>query len=155
MVKLKLQPYWLLIGSAIAWFGIDWGTKLWASAADLGKVVIWDNMLYLTLHHNQGIAFGIRFGYWPQIVISFIVLSLLVYMAFLQWEGETRNAFLKQALFGIIVGGALGNLSDRIRLGYVVDFIYLKPFPVFNLADMGITLGLLTLIVLNFKQGDK
>lgn len=155
MVKLKLQPFWLLIASAIAWFGLDWGTKAWASATDLGKIVIWDDILYLTLHHNQGIAFGIQFGYWPQIIISFLVLSLLVAMAILQWKGETRNAFLNQALFGIIVGGALGNLSDRIRLGYVVDFIYLKPFPVFNLADIGITLGLLALIVLNFKQDAK
>lgn len=141
--------------SAIAWLGIDWGSKAWASAANLGKVVIWDDIFYLTLHHNRGIAFGITFGYWPQIVISMLVLSVLVYTAFLQWDGKTRNAFLNQALFGIIVGGAIGNLSDRIRLGYVVDFIYLKPFPVFNLADMGITLGLLALIVLNFKQGDK
>ena len=155
MIKLKLRHHWLLIASAIAWFGIDWGTKAWASAANLGKMVIWDNILYLTLHHNRGIAFGIRFGYWPQIIISFLVLSLLVAMAILQWEGKTRNTFLNQALFGIIVGGALGNLSDRIRLGYVVDFIYLKPFPVFNLADLGITLGLLTLIVLNFKQNKK
>lgn len=63
-----------------------------------------------------------------------------------------RNAFLNQVLLGIITGGAVGNLINRIHLGYVIDYISIPPFPVFNLADTGITVGLIMIYIINAKN---
>lgn len=78
---------------------------------------------------NRGIAFSILSDINP-IFIAIILLILIKY-------------FSKNIWFGLIIGGGASNLIDRIRLGYVVDFIDLKFWPVFNLADVFITVGVL------------
>lgn len=152
MRKLNLQNYWPLFLSLVIWLGIDLLTKAWASSAELGKMVFIDRFFYLTLHHNQGVAFGFSFGVWPQILLSLLILGALSVFALQQKIPGERNGFLQLVLLGIIMGGALGNLANRIWLGYVIDFIYLKPIPVFNFADIGITLGLLTLFLITLKK---
>lgn len=152
MRKPNLQNYWPLFLSLVIWLGIDLLTKTWASSAELGKMVFIDNIFYFTLHHNQGVAFGFNFGQWPQILLSLLILAALLVYAVQQKDLGQRNGFLRLVLLGIIMGGALGNLANRIYLGYVIDFIYLKPIPVFNFADIGITMGLLTLFLITFKK---
>ena len=56
---------------------------------------------------------------------------------------------------GIILGGALGNLYERVVYGEVVDFIALGPIPLFNLADAGITVGLIGLVLMELWEGEK
>ena len=151
MKKLKLRQYRVFIVSAIAWLAIDLLTKYYLLNADIHKIVLLDNFLYLSLQKNTGIAFGIQIGYLIQIIASVFILGLLIHFGFKYLLPQKRNSFLNQFLLGIIVGGALGNLINRIHLSYVIDFIALKPFPVFNIADIGITLGLITLFFLTYK----
>jgi len=99
-------------------------------------------VLYLTLIQNTGIAFGL-FQNNPGLLTGIItgcVILLLIYSI------RLRSAHkLEQWTFGLILGGALGNLIDRFRFGWVVDFIDLRVWPVFNIADSGITIGVILL----------
>ena len=151
MKKLKLSKYWVFIVSAFLWLAIDLISKYYALNANFDSTVFIKNFFYLTLQSNRGIAFGIPMNYLIQLITSIIILGLLIYFGFKYILSQKRNAFLNQFLLGIIIGGALGNLINRIHLGYVIDFIVLKPFPVFNIADIGITIGLILLFFLNFQ----
>ena len=148
----NLRNHWPLFLSLTIWLGIDLSTKMVISSAYFETKIFIKNFFYLTLHHNQGVAFGIFFGQWPQIILSLAILGALIVYATHDENNQKTNRFLRQALLGIIMGGAIGNLANRIWLGYVIDFIYLKPFPVFNFADIGITLGLLTLFLVTLKK---
>jgi signal peptidase II len=154
MKKLNLRNHWPLFLCLVIWLGIDLTTKVWASSANFGTKIFIKNFFYLTLHYNQGVAFGFFFGQWPQILLSLAILGALTVYATHEEGAKKTNGFLQQALLGIIMGGAIGNLANRIWLGYVIDFIYLKPFPVFNFADLGITLGLLTLFLITLKKSN-
>ncbi len=89
--------------------------------------------------HNTGIAFSLFQG-MPQVLtvtgLAIVVGAIYFYVTQL----PNRHPFV-QVILGLIVGGAFGNLIDRVRLGYVVDFIQVGWFPVFNLADSAITVG--------------
>jgi len=76
-----------------------------------------------------------------------VIIGVLVYLGYKHLFNERKYGRFNEHLLGIIVGGALGNLINRVYLGYVIDFIVLKPFPVFNIADIGITLGLVILFL--------
>jgi len=107
---------------------------------------------HLTLVHNTGAAFSFLrdAGGWQ--IYFFIILTTGVTIALLVWmiRLPTNRVWLAFAL-AFIMGGALGNLLDRIRFGYVVDFIevyYDKwSWPVFNVADSAITIGAVMMII--------
>lgn len=94
---------------------------------------------------NTGIAFSIALPSWLQIGGSFLILFLLMKIGFETIVKQGKSMLLESALLGMVIGGGLGNLMDRIMNGSVVDFIVLGPIPVFNVADTGITVGLLVL----------
>jgi signal peptidase II len=101
---------------------------------------------------NEGVAFGIEAGGQTLIValISVALLALVLYFA--------RHAAkpLMWLPVGLLLGGALGNILDRIRIGAVVDFLKIPAWPAFNIADMAITVGVLSLIyVLERKDPDR
>ena len=93
--------------------------------------------------HNSGSAFGILQGLnTPLIFVSFIGITILV----LIYRSQPQpNNWLRLSL-GLQLGGAFGNLADRLRLGFVTDFIDIGPWPVFNLADASIVTGLVLLV---------
>ncbi|MBI5731844.1 MAG: signal peptidase II [Candidatus Magasanikbacteria bacterium] len=155
MRNYKINHHRPLFLSAIAWLAMDFATKYYAAHADVNSIVFIQNFFYLTLHGNKGVAFGVFLGHVFQIIVSIIILALLVTFGFRHLLRQKRNSFLNQILLGIIIGGALGNLINRIYLGYVIDFIVLRPFPVFNLADIGITVGLLILFFINYGTENK
>lgn len=100
---------------------------------------------------NPGTAFGIIQGRsWPLFLVSIVVFFVLVLVLW-RWGGPGSAFF--QAGLGLIIGGAIGNIIDRIALGAVVDFIDLgfwpmRSWPVFNFADLAIVIGVgMTLIV--------
>lgn len=107
---------------------------------------------------NYGAAFGIlKHKKVFFIVITFVVVALIALFLF-KYQSEL-NIFMKIAS-GALLGGAIGNLIDRIKFGYVVDFISVRLFnsyeyPVFNVADMAIVMGTLVLLflILFDKQG--
>jgi signal peptidase II len=108
--------------------------------------------LYRT--HNTGIAFSMLkgFGPWPLIVITIAVCAFVTYL----WSRTPVQDVLARLGFGLILGGALGNLIDRVQWGYVVDyFLFHTPvwsFAVFNLADALITLGAGLVILQEVKR---
>lgn len=97
-----------------------------------------------SIHHvtNTGIAFGL-FGSATSIVIVLTALAVVWMLAFFTRSGA-RHPVLPVAL-GFVLGGSLGNLLDRLRLGYVTDFLDLRWWPAFNLADVFIVVGVATL----------
>ena len=100
-------------------------------------------VLHLTYVQNTGAAFGLLRGAH----MLFIVCSLLV-IGWIVRELRLRPSMEGRLLWGcaLILGGATGNLIDRVRLGYVVDFIDLRVWPVFNVGDSAITIGVGLLI---------
>lgn len=108
-------------------------------------------MLNLTLAHNTGAAFSFLNGagawhHWFFMGFSFVVsIALVVWIIRLP-----KTERLQLVALSFILGGALGNLIDRVRLGYVIDFIdvYYKNYhwPIFNIADSAITVGTMLLV---------
>jgi signal peptidase II len=100
---------------------------------------------------NTGVAFGVLSG-GGAVVLVFTVIALLALVSFLAVRPERPWLWLPT---GMLVGGALGNLIDRITSGSVIDFIKLPAWPAFNVADMSITFGVIALVlVLEFGRGD-
>jgi len=152
MQNFKIAKYRAFIVSLILWLAIDLTSKAWAANADLKPFVFIEDFFYFTLQKNQGVAFGIEFlSQGAQIALTILILAVLIYVGFKTILPTKRNPFLNQFLLGIIIGGAMGNLIDRIRLGHVIDFIALGPIPIFNIADIGITVGLILLFLFNLR----
>lgn len=117
---------------------------------DLGKeIVLLDKFFSLTYVRNFGAGFSIlqnqKLFLTVLSIVAIVVLSYMLYKA-------KKNDTLSIISYILIISGALGNLIDRIRLGYVVDFLDFKIFgydyPVFNLADSFITIGCFILIIM-------
>ncbi len=106
------------------------------------SVPIIPNAIYLTHTQNPGAAFGL----FPNATMLLIIVALLV-SAILLWLG--RQGFDRRRVaiaMGMMLGGAVGNLLDRVRFGAVTDFIDLKVWPIFNFADTALTFGALLLL---------
>jgi signal peptidase II len=99
--------------------------------------------LRLTLSHNRGVAFGLAGGAGGGLVL--ITIVALAFVGFLFARRPTRSGMW--VAVGLLAGGALGNLADRIRAGVVTDYIELPHWPPFNLADIAITLGVLLVAI--------
>lgn len=113
---------------------------------------------HLTMVWNPGVSFGLfqspEGQEWVRWILA--VFSGVVAAALAVWVRRAHR-LLPAAAIGMIIGGALGNLSDRVRWGQVVDFLDFGPiFPwVFNVADAGITVGVILLLVDSFFAGEK
>lgn len=106
------------------------------------------NILHLTYVRNFGAAFGILQGQrWLFIVLSVFVVGWII-VTYRKQPPEQTIAYWGGLL---VAAGAVGNLIDRIRLGYVIDFIDLRVWPVFNIADSAITVGVCLLILSSLK----
>ena len=127
---------------------LDQATKAVASARlEPGESIsVLGDFLRFTLVHNTGAAFGLFPGSRvPFIVVSVLAIAVVLYLFF----RETYRSVLNRVLLGGILGGAIGNLIDRVRLGWVVDFIDMgfgtARWPVFNVADSAVTIGVILL----------
>jgi signal peptidase II len=107
--------------------------------------------LGLTLSHNRGVAFGLAGGAGAPLVL--ITLLALGVVGYLFARNPTRPGMWVAT--GLLAGGAIGNLADRVRAGAVTDFVDLPPWPPFNLADMAITAGVLLLVFLYLRDSDR
>jgi signal peptidase II len=105
-------------------------------------------VLHMTLVHNTGIAFGLfRDQGIVFIIIPIIAIALLIYNIYYYRRYENQISELYIIGFSLILGGAFGNLIDRVLYGHVIDFIDLMIWPVFNIADSAITIGALIIAV--------
>jgi signal peptidase II len=138
---------------ALAVIAIDQWTKwLIVKYMRLGESIpIIPNVLYITSHRNRGAAWGILQGqFWLFYLITVIVvIGLIVYIQHLP-----RGERLFGVALGLMLGGALGNFIDRLFRKEVVDFIHTYigtySFPVFNIADSALTIGVVLLFIKMF-----
>ena len=150
---------WLLpLGIGLVVFALDQLTKRWAVAA-LGPtpgaraIGLGPEWLRLVYSQNTGVAFSLFQGLpWLFTITSILITSgaLLAYALYL----PNRVPWV-QAAMGLLAGGAIGNIADRLRLGYVVDFIAVGWWPVFNLADSAVSAGVTMLAGYLIFVGDE
>ena len=144
--KLGAGPsQWLALGAiALATVAADQLTKhLVASQLQLGDGVHVAGPLWIRHVQNSGIAFGL-FSRSTAVVIVLTGIAIIWMLAYFARSGA-RHPVLPVAL-GLVIGGSSSNLVDRVRLGYVTDFIDFRWWPAFNLADSFIVIGVLVLL---------
>lgn len=128
----------ILIISALV-IALDQYSKQWAvERLSQGSITIIDGVFNLTYVQNTGAAFGLfqNGKVYFLILIPLILISFLLYVV----AKQRKNRWVNFAA-ALIIGGAAGNYIDRISLGYVIDFLDFKIWPVFNIADSSIVLG--------------
>lgn len=145
-----LRFAWLALAMVIVVLDL-WTKHLAVEHLEMYRPQVVFSWLNLTLAHNTGAAFSLlaNAGGWQRWLFTglaaIITVVLLVWLIRLQ-RGEWRVGLA----LGLVLGGAIGNLVDRIRLGYVVDFIDVHVagwhWPAFNIADSAITCGIILLI---------
>ncbi|MFA7501666.1 MAG: signal peptidase II [Anaerovoracaceae bacterium] len=130
--------YW---GIAAAVIIVDQISKSWIRGTmALGESVsLAGNYLHLTYVHNYGAAFSILQNRQTLLVALPLLITAAI-TGYVVKRGSTLSTAEVVAL-SLIAGGGLGNLVDRIRFGYVVDFINIRILPVFNVADMAVCAG--------------
>ena len=139
----RVRTSWIGVGAAVAILVLDILTKGWAvSALSDGRDIHIFWTLHFALTHNEGMAFSTGTNIGPFIgMLAIVVIAILV--ATMRKQSNTMSLVAT----GCIVGGATGNVLDRVFRGTgfmdgaVVDFIDLRWWPVFNVADIGIVCG--------------
>lgn len=101
--------------------------------------------------HNRGAAFGILQAKTPLLIFMGVVFLLV----FIFWIIKATHSLREKIFLSMILGGALCNLYDRVVFGYVIDYIDLGWWPVFNLSDTFITLGCIFFIIMLLRKGDR
>jgi len=138
-----------LLGAIVA---LDQATKAWVESSSFAPRTIVPGYFDLVRAHNEGVAFSL-FSDLPQGAIVAVQLAILT--GVLVWLGRSKRR-AEQLALAAIAAGAIGNLIDRIRLGYVIDFIDWHigrwHWPAFNIADSAITIGALALLWLEWVR---
>ena len=112
----------------------------------LGESIPDEGLFRLTHAQNTGTAFSLFQNQTDILTILSIIAIILIIFIFISIDKPSVYLFLS---YGLLFGGAIGNLSDRIRLGYVTDFFDVGFWPIFNIADSAITVGII-LMILNY-----
>jgi signal peptidase II len=149
-----VRTYRSLFGAvAVGWLVLDQLTKTWAVHVLTGPAVsvVWT--LQFDLAYNSGASFSMGTGMGP-----WIALGVVGVVAFLVWSARSVSSRMAAVAMGMIVGGALGNLGDRMFRGdigflhgSVVDFIDFQWWPVFNVADIGVVCGAILLVTATLR----
>ncbi len=139
---------------------LDQASKIWAQTVLPSGTIVVTQWFNLALAYNYGAAWSFLAdaGGWQRWVLALIALGVSGYLIWWLWRLPAHERVLAPAL-SLILGGAVGNLIDRVYLGYVVDFVQWHYwgswyFPTFNIADVGITIGAVALLVLGFFTPD-
>lgn len=154
LVQTGLKYTWL---SAVVVLLDQWTKHLASTHLDMYVPNQITGFFNLTLMHNEGIAFSLLADQsgWQRYFISVVAIVIVLWLMYWLWQNKPQMRLQNTAL-ALVVGGALGNLWDRVLLGHVVDFIELHYhnyfWPAFNIADSAITLGAVLLIIDAFKN---
>ncbi|MBF2070500.1 signal peptidase II, partial [Fischerella thermalis] len=149
-MRLKNKFFWII---AFVAFFLDQITKFWVvQTFSLQQTLpLLPGIFHLTYVTNTGAAFSLLSGKvewlrWLSLGVSLALIALA-------WFGPLLNRW-EQLGYGLILGGAMGNGIDRFALGYVVDFLDFRliNFPVFNLADVFINIGIVCLLIATFQK---
>lgn len=135
---------------ALGWLALDqWSKWLVTEKMTLGESIpIKEEIFHLTYVNNPGAAFGmLAYKTAFFIVVTLIVVCGLAYY----FTRIPDDKYLLKTGLAIQLSGAVGNLIDRVRFGYVIDFLDFRVWPVFNVADIGISIGVGILILELFR----
>ena len=145
-----MRIYFLLV---VLLIGFDQSTKIIITEQlEIGESILINTFFNLTHVHNYGAAFSLfsqgDIGQRYFLSLVSIIVSIVIIVCLLRTKASNR---IKRSALSLILAGAIGNLIDRVFLGFVVDFISLHYqnwyFPVFNIADASIFLGVVLLII--------
>jgi signal peptidase II len=151
------QLRWLVLTAAV--IGLDqWSKRLVEAALQMHEARYYLPVFNLVRAHNRGAAFSMFEGASGWQRWAFSGLAVIVSAMLVLWLSRLeRGAKLLAVALALILGGALGNVLDRLRLGYVIDFLQVHwqqhYFPAFNLADSSITVGAGLLLLDAFLAG--
>jgi len=107
------------------------------------------NIFHLKYIQNFGAGFGIlQNQQWILIFVSLLVIGVIFYYI----DRIKEKEILLQVLVGFVLGGTIGNLIDRLIYGFVIDFLDFRIWPVFNVADSFVTIGIIGLIIYLWKK---
>ena len=148
----KSLALWFIIDFVFigVWLAIDLLTKEFVYgpiANGAPDIIIWEGVLRLTSVENTGASFGIFQGK-TDILTIISIITIIIMLVVMVLSIKNRNGWYRSALILLIAGG-IGNIVDRLMLSYVRDWIYFEliDFAVFNLADTGLTVGCVLLII--------
>jgi signal peptidase II len=150
-LKNAIQKYWGILMIAAVIVALDQWTK-WLVRINIPAGESWlpDSLLWLSPYarivhwYNRGAAFGMfQQGNMVFTVLAFIVIGAILYY----YPQISRADWPLRLALSMQLGGAIGNLIDRITIGHVTDFISVGRFPVFNVADSSITVGCIVLLL--------
>lgn len=159
-MKQKMRQIIGFIIGMVLTIGLDQWTKYLTVTKLKGQdpFVIWKGVFELQYLENRGAAFGMLQG--QQLFFFLVAVIVLIAAAYLLWRMPTSRYYLPLLIcLCLIVSGAVGNMIDRISLGYVVDMLYFKliDFPIFNVADCYVTVAtvfVIMFIIFRYKEKD-
>ena len=124
---------------------IDQITKLYVrKSLNVGESIpVIDNMFYITHVRNRGAAFGLMPD--QHLILFFMTLFIVIIILLFYFLRRPKEVSIQLAL-GLVLGGAVGNILDRLFVGAVVDFLDFRIWPVFNIADSAIVIGTIILL---------
>lgn len=155
---MKLRPTHALFAASLLFvLGCDHATKCGAkSELGGGRVVeLVPNVLDLRYVENHDVAFSLlgRTGLDEgRGALGLLALLTVLVVSALWWQRRAVATRIEHAGFGLAIVGGLGNLLDRLTRGYVVDFIHLHRWPVFNVADVAIAIGMALVLVGSWRR---
>ncbi len=162
-VEKKKLALWFFIDILFigVWLAIDLLTKEFVygpMAAGAPDIIVWKGVFRFTPVENTGASFGVFQGKTDILTIISIITVVLMTLILI-FAIKNRNGWFRSALILLIAGG-LGNIIDRLALGYVRDWLYFEliDFAVFNLADTGLCVGcalLIIYVIFFYKPEDK
>jgi signal peptidase II len=140
----RVRYYVVIIATAVIVIGVDHITK-WLVVSNIPLFHSIGGNDFISLHHveNSGAAFGL----FPQFQGVYLVVAGIVALYILFAGHIYGTTWGRQMVLGLILGGAVSNGVDRLTQGHVVDFIDLHWWPVFNVADMSIVIGILIAVL--------
>ncbi|MBM9592976.1 MULTISPECIES: signal peptidase II [Rhodobacterales] len=145
------------IACAVAAFALDQGSKAFALRSPaLANGLELLPVLNLVLVENRGVSFGMLSGIVPWWALVLLAFAIVAWLSVWLWRAQGR---VVSAALGLIIGGALGNVADRMRFQAVTDFLdfHLGAYhwPAFNLADVAVVCGATLLILDSFRAKDE
>lgn len=155
------QTGWFWLWISVIVLVLDQMTKHWATSSlqYLTPVEVMP-MLNWTLMFNEGVAFSFLAdqGGWQRWFLSVLAIVIVIWLLHWLWQNR-RDMLLQNTALTLVIGGALGNVWDRLLLGHVVDFIdvYYNDWhwPAFNIADSAICVGAVLLLIDMIKNKEE
>jgi len=146
------QKNFVFFGIALLVVVLDQLTKFWITStmSFADSIALIPNFMNLNLIKNFGIGFGL--ANLPAARLFLIIITSIIIIGILYYYQKIPAKVLPVVSASLILGGALGNLIDRILLGFVVDFIDFQVWPAFNVADSAITIGVIGLIIYFWRE---